>query len=115
MDISDDSDSEEEFMPGLYYHTDDESDSDDEYDTDSEGSEGDDDDDSDSEEEESYETIVDDKNPTGRPKGSTSANTRNEKLRIKTRNTAGSKAALRNKKEKQGEEQEVYANNRKNK
>jgi len=28
MDISDDSDSEEEFVPGLYYHTDDESDSD---------------------------------------------------------------------------------------
>mmetsp|Transcript_10012 Transcript_10012/g.14441 ORF Transcript_10012/g.14441 Transcript_10012/m.14441 type:complete len:159 (-) Transcript_10012:149-625(-) len=68
-----------------YYHTYDESDSDDEsdfdneYDTDSE-SEGDDDDDSDSEEEEAYETIVGDKNPTGRPKGSTSANTWNEKL-----------------------------------
>ena len=56
MDISDDLDSEEEFVIGFYHHTDDEFDSDDDYDTDSEGNG--DDDDSKTEEKEAYEMIV---------------------------------------------------------
>ena len=94
-------------MPGLYYHTDDDSDSDDESDfedeSDTDSDKGDDDDNSDSKEEEAYETMstikiqhVHQKTAPRQPRETKTAN--------RTRN----KAALpNNKKEKQGKENEV--------